>query len=262
MDSYSNYKIEMISSKYITQKIFDNLHKKRALQIIKYNRKIQIKLEKDINDFKESSELYSSIEIEIIPAKNKLGKFINIFNKQKYESYYHIYFNDSKEEMKKYSIDKNDNIKKIKIIIDYKIKSFCKLFYYCDCIQSTYFKKFFRNNIHNMSYMFFGCKSLTELNLSNFITNEVVDMNNMFARCISLKELNLYNFDTHNVTDMSFMFDGCSSLVKLNLYSFNTNNARNMSYMFSNCKYLKDLDITNFDLSNVTDKSGMFLGWS
>ena len=46
MNSYSNYKIEMISSKYITQEIFDNLHKKRALQIIKYNRKIQIKLEK------------------------------------------------------------------------------------------------------------------------------------------------------------------------------------------------------------------------
>jgi len=58
----------MISSKYIIQKIFDNLHKRRSLQIINYNKKIRIQIEKNINDFKECSEPYSSIELEIIAA--------------------------------------------------------------------------------------------------------------------------------------------------------------------------------------------------
>ena len=32
----------------------------------------------NINDYKESSEKYSSIEIKIKPVKNKYGQFINI----------------------------------------------------------------------------------------------------------------------------------------------------------------------------------------
>ena len=32
----------------------------------------------NINDYKEYSEKYSTIEIEIIPGKCKIGKYINI----------------------------------------------------------------------------------------------------------------------------------------------------------------------------------------
>ena len=55
----------------------------------------------------------------------------------------------------------------IKIRIDYQIKSFPKLFYECECIESIKFKKFYRNNVTDMSYMFSGCSSLKDLNLSN-----------------------------------------------------------------------------------------------
>ena len=61
--------------------------------------------------------------------------------------------------------------------------SFEKLFYECDCIESIYFNKFYRNNITNMSSMFSGCSSLKELNLNNFNTNNVTDMNSMFSGC-------------------------------------------------------------------------------
>ena len=104
----------------------------------------------NINDYKEYSEL---IEIEIKIAKNKYGKFINI--KKEEEIYYHIYFNNNKKEIKRNFIDKNAQIKVIKIVINYPIKSFEELFYNCTFIESIYFKKFFRTNITNMNYMFY-----------------------------------------------------------------------------------------------------------
>ena len=99
------------------------------------------------------------------------------------EIYYHIYFNDNKEEIKRNYLD--DNVSKIKIIIDYQVKSLENLFYRCKCIEYIYFKKFYRKNINNME--------------------------DMFLECSSLKELNLSNFNTNNITNMRFMFHGCSS---------------------------------------------------
>ena len=86
------------------------------------------------------------IEIEIIPTKDQYGKFININENDKL--YYHIYFNDNKEEIKnKYYIEEEDKVTKIKIIIDYQVKSFKGLFYECECVESINFKKFYRNNV-------------------------------------------------------------------------------------------------------------------
>ena len=53
------------------------------------------------------------------------------------------------------------------------------------------FKKFYRNNITDMSWMFYGCSSLKELNLTNFNTNNVTNMSSMFYGCSSLKKINL-----------------------------------------------------------------------
>ena len=102
------------------------------------------------------------------------------------EKYYHIYFNDNEEEIKRNYINE-DKVRKMKIIIDSEIKSFSYLFYYCECIESINFKKFFRNNITNMSYMFCGCSSLKELNLNNFNIINVTDMSCMFYGCYSVR---------------------------------------------------------------------------
>ena len=67
-------------------------------------------------------------------------------------------------------------LKIIKIIIEYQVESFDRLFYKCKCIESINFKKFNRNNINIMSCMFSYCSSLKELNLNNFNTNNVTDM--------------------------------------------------------------------------------------
>ena len=43
----------------------------KSLEIVKYNKKLQIKLNLSINDYKEYSQKRSSIEIEIKIADNK-----------------------------------------------------------------------------------------------------------------------------------------------------------------------------------------------
>ena len=95
--------------------------------------------------YKEYCENYSSIEIEVIPAKGKYGKFIDI-NKED-RSYYHIYFNNNKkDEIKRAYLKAGDKVSRIKIIIDYQVKSFKNLFKNCKCIELISFKKFYRNN--------------------------------------------------------------------------------------------------------------------
>ena len=159
-----NY-LKEIKSVFFLEKLLFSLSKKKLLNIIKYNKTIQNILDININNYKKYSEIYSPIEIEIIPVKDKYGTFINMITG--FERFYHIYFNNKKEELKRNYINKNE---KIKIIIDYKIESFENLFKDCKCIESINFKKFNRNNIHNMQMMFYVCSSLKELNLNNFNT--------------------------------------------------------------------------------------------
>ena len=242
-------KFKNLKSDFFLRKLFNNLQKNKFLDIVKYNKKIQKRLKININDYKEYLEIYSPIEIEIIPVFNKHGQFINI-NKED-EKYFHIYFNGNKKEIKRNYLNKDDIVTTIKIIIDYQVKAFCYLFFSCHCIESISFKKIYRNNIINMYGMFLRCTSLKELNLNNFNTNKITDMFSIFRGCSSLKELNLNNFNTNNVINMSYLFEGCSSLEKINLSNFNTSNVTDMNSMFYGCSCLKELNINNFDTNNV-----------
>ena len=169
--------LEKIKSKYILKNVLDNLEEKKLLYIIKYNKNIKKRLYIKINDYKKYHEL---IEIEIKPDNNKYGKFISFI---KDKNYYHIYFNNNKEEIKRNYINENENVHIIKIIIDHQVISFKHLFSDCECIESINFKKFYRGDINNMSHMFYRCSSLKELNLNNFNTDNVKHMSGMFLGC-------------------------------------------------------------------------------
>ena len=148
-----------VKSKYILLKIFENISRRKSLDIIRYNNQIKNRINIKIKDYEEST----LIEIEIIPVKNKYGPFINI--KKEDEKYYHIYFDDNTEEIRRNYLKENEQIKIIKIIIDYQVKSFEDLFDSCGCVEYIYFKKFYRKNINNMRFMFLGCLLLKEINL-------------------------------------------------------------------------------------------------
>ena len=143
-DNISKNLFNNVNSKYIIAKIIDHVQKPIWLELFKYNKNIQNRLNIFIYDYKEYYEKFTPIILEIIPVKNSVGTFINLDDKEK--DYYHIYFNDSKIEIKRYDITKEDKITKIKIIIDYQIESFKGLFSEVQCIESITFKKFKRSN--------------------------------------------------------------------------------------------------------------------
>ena len=214
----SNNQLRKLKSDYFILKFFEYMTERKSLETIRYNKSIQKRINININHYKTYFETKTSIELDIIPImKSRYDKFINIAEEDK--KYFHIYFNDNKKEIEKTLLNKDDNVSKISIIIDYQIKSFSGLFYKCRSVESIEFKKFYRNNVTDMSGMFCGCSSLKELNLNNFNTNNVTDMNGMFSGCSSLKELNLNNFNTNNVTYMSCMFSGCLDELKLKIKS-------------------------------------------
>ena len=248
-----NISIAHIKSIYILKRIFNLLPKRKLLQISKYSKNIQEKLNLNFDDYKDFCE----IEIEIKPKLNQFDKFINIID-NKDKSYYHIYFNNNKEEIKRTFIIKNERVSNIKVIIDYQVDSFYQLFYDCKYIESINFKKFNRTNIKDMGYMFYNCSSLEILNLSNFNTNKVTSMSHMFFECTSLKTINLSKFNTENVESMCAMFFSCPSLEKLNLSNFITNNVSDMSLMFYRCSSLKELNISNFNTHKLKSMSYMF----
>mgnify|MGYP007102003155 FL=1 len=151
----------LIKSKYVLQSIFNNLERKKTLILIHHNKTIQEKININLAHYKKECKII----LEIIPTKKSIfsqsnndNKFINYLNEED-KSYYHIYFNDSQEEIKKNNFNKEDNISKIKIIIDTEIISFKNLFSNCTCIEQINFIKFNRRNIIDMSYMFYNCSS-------------------------------------------------------------------------------------------------------
>ena len=60
-----------LKNDYFLQLLFNNLVKKKSLYIIKYNKNMKARINISIKDYKEYSETYSSIEIEIKPVTNK-----------------------------------------------------------------------------------------------------------------------------------------------------------------------------------------------
>ena len=236
-----------IKSKYLLKIIFGNLTRYKLLNLLKYNKLFQEKLKIRINDYNEYVQYYSKIELELNPNfLYRHNKFINIEKQDR--PYYHIYFNDDINEREQDYFTQDDNVTKIKIIIDKEVKSFKNLFSWCNCIEKIKFIKFNRVDINNMSNMFNGCLSLKEVNLDKFKTNNVTDMRGMFCGCSLLKELNLNNFITNNVAFMNRMFEGCSSLKELNLNNFNTNNVINMHGMFKGCSFELENQIKNLKI--------------
>ena len=85
----------------------------------------------------ENYKKYNQIKIEVIPIENLKEKDEeNIFiNTVENESLYHIYFNESNEEIERKYIKNNEKISKIIILIDIEVESLRDLFYGCENIK-------------------------------------------------------------------------------------------------------------------------------
>ena len=67
-----------LKSNFILKRIISLMKINKSLNIMRYNKKLQKRLKININNYKEYSQLYSSIEIELKPTDNIYGAFINI----------------------------------------------------------------------------------------------------------------------------------------------------------------------------------------
>jgi len=135
----SKSNLDNLKCDYFLPKIFDYIKKMKFLQILKFNKKLQKRLNLNIGDFKEYSQYFSSIELKLTLANDKYSKFIEISDHR----YYHIYFDNSAEEIKRNCLNEGEKVKTIKIKIYHQVKSFKGLFYNCKCISSIEFNKFF-----------------------------------------------------------------------------------------------------------------------
>ena len=145
-----------VRSKFILGRIFQNIKENKLLQIIKYNKIIQKKLNISIQSYKE----YNQIKIQLIPIKDYSidDKFINedIINKP----YIHIYFNKDKNEYVSYLSDNKELIFEINIVIDFEVKSLKGFFKNWKGLKEVNIIKCNRKDIIDMSEMFYECKYL------------------------------------------------------------------------------------------------------
>ena len=226
--------LDNIKSLYILKAIFTNLSKRKYLCLIIHNKKLQSKLNISIDTY---IKYYNQIEIEIIPDKNQINnnnKFINIMDERD-KSFYHIYFNNEKEEIKRNYFTINEDISKIKVLIDMDVKSIEGLFNECYCIKEVKFIKFNRTDFKNYKSMFYYCLNLKNIDIKKLKTNNAENMDNMFFLCEKLEKLDLSYFNTDKVKTMYKMFNHCSSLTELNLSNFKFNETTNIEYMFNYC---------------------------
>ena len=131
--------LQNIKSKYVLKQIFNNLSTKKVLKFVKNNKSIQSRLEVDIDNYKNYSEKYTQIELEIKPYKS-YAQILDV----PYEDrpYFHIYFNNNDKEVHYNYLKKGDKVKVIKIKIDYQITSFNKIFNNCQCIETIKLLKY------------------------------------------------------------------------------------------------------------------------
>ena len=118
--------LEKLKSGYILRKVFDIIKINKSLVIMKYNKKLQKRLNININDYRECSKIEIELKLADSIYNNIYPQFISIPDEEK--EYYHIYFDNSNEEIKRNNLYVNEKVQMIKIIIDYQVKSFEKLF--------------------------------------------------------------------------------------------------------------------------------------
>ena len=151
-----------IKSIIILKKIFSNLTKNKYFTIIQHNKNMQKKFGLQFLDYINLYKLTPKIGIELSISKDYFIRhnFINIGGNS---SSFHIYFDNKTEETDQICINNVNEfkkVKKIKILIDDKIKSLRELFYNRVNIEEINFIKFKRNDIDDMRSLFEGCSSL------------------------------------------------------------------------------------------------------
>ena len=122
--------LSKVKSPYNLESIFKYVNESFKLKLISHSKELQKKLNLSIKDYKNYSEI--DIELKLIDNIENGTDFVN--PEFKYRNSLHIYFNDELKDQKRIFVKQNEKVSKIKIVIDYKVKTLEGLFKGRDCI--------------------------------------------------------------------------------------------------------------------------------
>ena len=189
-----------IKSKYIFQQICSNLSEKRILEIIKYNKNIQIKINKNINNYKDLYLKFKSYNIKFIgvdTTKNKSHLFDIIKKNEKLLEYKILLKSNDiitlKAENNKLNlIDTNKNTN---LLIDYRADCIILEYYKNDIKSYEYIKTCWNEKLKDTDK-----RSLVYLiGIDYYIKkNKIINEDNTIQKFASLLRMNLKFFDSKN----------------------------------------------------------------
>ena len=92
------------------------------------------------------------------------------------KEYCHIYFDNSNEEIKRNYFIIDDNVEKIKLVLDNRIQHLCGIFFKWDCVKKINVIKFNRNDITSLAAFFSNCKTVEEINFYDYPKKSITNM--------------------------------------------------------------------------------------
>ena len=282
-----NYSINDIKCSYLINDVFEFIGSERnKLNLIKYNKELQRKLDKDIYDYQRFKFIIFYVE--------GINKDVTFINKNKFNDNSIIIKDTNVSRIKKILVKSTalvkyfddftkglfsnlDGIVSVRIIKRYPNEyyynrltlNFSKLFRGCTNLKKVTFQDDSEFLLDNTSEMFKNCINLQHIEgLKNLNTINVFKMNGLFQNCKSLKYIKgIEKWNLKYVKNMSSMFQGCSSLICLpdiSKWTFRTyyeGSYVNMSALFKNCLSLVTLpDISNWNTNRVDLMNEMFYG--
>ena len=244
--------INNIKSDYILKNIFDfHNNERKKLNLIKYNKNLQRKLNININNYRRYRYIIFYVE-----GQNKNVKFINFYNKKS---------NDI--------IIKNTNVPRFKRILvnTYNLR-LMGLFFKLEGILSVRIIKLFNDNSlwngkqYNLCNLFHGCTNLKQIIFQNDNKFLLENGNEMFKDCENLEKIEgLENLETYIVKNIRELFMNCRSLTSIKgIEKWKLKYVKNMSSMFENCTSLTTLpDISKWKFrtyyeADYLNMSGLF----
>ena len=119
-----------------------------------YNKSLQNKLEINTDNYQEYAEKYTKIEIEIVPYQSVYDSDVIYYSNPQYKPFFHTYYNDKENEKGLFFKNRDNEIKKIKVVIHFQVKAIDNLFNSCSGVRIVNFKKFNRKDITSMGKIF------------------------------------------------------------------------------------------------------------
>ena len=134
--------LDGIKNNLILKIIIQNISQKICLKLFKYSKKFKNKLNIDKKEYK--TYLQIEVELKLVDKEHYYNDEIKFINYIDGRSNYHIYLDNEKNEIQRNYITKEENVSKIKVIIDKNVKKLNGLFSCRDLISEISFIKFNR----------------------------------------------------------------------------------------------------------------------